>query len=45
LRVDGGMGGGMDIRGSIGTVTYEVKKKEKICFVFYIAGERIFFLM
>ena len=30
--------------GSIGAVTYEAKKKGKICFVIYIAGKRFFFI-
>ena len=31
--------------GSIGAVTYEAKKKGKICFVIYIAGKRFFLFM
>ena len=38
------MGGGMDIRGKYRAVTYEAKKKGKICFVIYIAGKRFFFI-
>jgi hypothetical protein len=34
-----------DNRGSIGAVTYEAKKKGKIRFVIYIAGERTFFFI
>jgi len=29
----------------MGAVTYEAKKKGKICFVIYIAGERMFLLI
>jgi hypothetical protein len=38
------MGGGMDIRGSIGTVTYEEKKKRKFA-SYFTSPEKGFFMM
>jgi hypothetical protein len=44
-KVDNRFGNEKWIQGeSIGVVTYETKKKGKICFVIYIAGERFFFI-